>query len=126
MDLHTKLRVLMAVSDVSQKELAALINIPYATLNTYFIGRNNPPNKVLVKIAEYFNVSIDFLLNEKYGFYIDLKNNTHHKVAEKPPAYPAEEESEDVKELLKIIREALKDPRKKSLLKQFIDALIQE
>ena len=45
-----------------QKEVATNLNIGLSTLSQYETGSREPDYNTLVKIAEYFNVSTDYLL----------------------------------------------------------------
>ncbi|WP_089610064.1 LexA family protein [Dehalobacterium formicoaceticum] len=46
----------------SQKELSGMLNIAQNTLSQYETGTREPDNKILIKIADFFNVSTDYLL----------------------------------------------------------------
>ena len=47
---------------VTQKELADYLGLSAQSVSYYRQGRNSPDPKTLVKIAQYFNVSTDYLL----------------------------------------------------------------
>lgn len=47
---------------LTQEELAKALNISRSALSLYEIGKRDPDTETLKKIAEYFNVSIDYLL----------------------------------------------------------------
>ena len=47
---------------LSQKELAALLEIKPTTFNGYETGAHDPKSDILVKIAKQCNTSVDFLL----------------------------------------------------------------
>lgn len=57
------LRELIEQHDMSQKELAQILNITPAALGNYIHNTREPDYKILLRIAEYFNVSTDFLLH---------------------------------------------------------------
>lgn len=48
--------------DLNQEDVAKAIGIPRSTYCNYESGRRNIPNQVLFDLANYFNVSIDYLL----------------------------------------------------------------
>lgn len=48
--------------NISRKELAAFLNISVSTLGMYEQGRREPNIDMLIKLADYFNVSLDFLV----------------------------------------------------------------
>ena len=47
---------------ISQKELADYLNITQVQISKYELGKNEPDLNTTKKIAEYFNVTIDYLL----------------------------------------------------------------
>lgn len=48
--------------DISQKQLAKIINISPSTIGMYEQNRRVPSPEILKLIADYFNVSVDYLL----------------------------------------------------------------
>ncbi|MBR4212127.1 MAG: helix-turn-helix transcriptional regulator, partial [Oscillibacter sp.] len=47
---------------LSQKDFAAIVNIAPNTLSQYETGKREPDLKTLSKLADYFGVSVDYLL----------------------------------------------------------------
>lgn len=47
---------------MSQLELAKALNISNTTLSQYENGLRTPSDEIKIKIANYFNVSVDYLL----------------------------------------------------------------
>lgn len=61
-----KLRKLRENSKLFQKDISKDLNISTSTIGMYEQGRREPDNSTLKKIANYFGVSTDYLLdNEK-------------------------------------------------------------
>lgn len=61
-----KLRVLRENKGILQKDLGEILGVSTSTIGMYEQGRREPDNGTLKKIANYFEVSIDYLLdNEK-------------------------------------------------------------
>lgn len=56
-----RLKIARIKSGFTQKEVASAINIGHATLSTYESGRNEPSLDVIGTLAEYYNVSVDWL-----------------------------------------------------------------
>lgn len=48
--------------NLSQAELAKIINVATSTLGMYETGKREPNNEMLSRIADYFNVTTDYLL----------------------------------------------------------------
>lgn len=64
-----RLRQLTAGTGKNQNDMAAALRMSAPTLNRYLVGKRSPDLPYVVKIAEYFNVSVDWLLGlngEKY------------------------------------------------------------
>lgn len=50
-------------NDLSQESLAEILNIPQRTYSNYETGARTIPFDILIMIADYYDVSIDYLLN---------------------------------------------------------------
>lgn len=57
-----RLKQLRQEKGITQATLALQLNIAKTTLASYEQGKNEPSLQMLIKIAEYFNVSLDYLL----------------------------------------------------------------
>ena len=57
-----RIRDLREDRDLSQKELAVLLDIHQTTYSDYELGNLNVPIPVLHKLANFYNVSVDYLL----------------------------------------------------------------
>ena len=57
------LRVIRKKKKYSQLKVATDLNISREALSYYETGKRNPDLQMLRKLSEYFNVSIDFLVN---------------------------------------------------------------
>lgn len=56
------IRNLREDNDKLQVELAAYLNIKQTTYSKYELGKINIPVEVLIKLADYYDVSIDYLV----------------------------------------------------------------
>jgi len=57
-----RIRDLREDRDLSQKELAALLDVHQTTYSDYELGNLNVPITALHKLADFYNVSVDYLL----------------------------------------------------------------
>ena len=57
-----KLRDLREDHDLSQAQLAAILRVHQTTYSDYELGRLNVPVAVLHALADYYGVSVDYLL----------------------------------------------------------------
>ena len=60
----SKLRALMSETGTSQETLANYIGVTRQSVGYYAQGQSSPDWKGLVKIAEFFNVSLDYLMTD--------------------------------------------------------------
>lgn len=56
------IRDLREDNDKTQTDIANYLNIKQTTYSKYELGKINIPIEVFIKLAEYYNVSVDYLL----------------------------------------------------------------
>ena len=56
------IRNLREDNDKVQVELAEYLNVKQTTYSKYELGKINVPVEVLIKLADYYNVTIDYLV----------------------------------------------------------------
>ena len=68
------LQELRKARKLSQKEVAAHLNIPATTYNTYESGRTEPPIEILVRLSHLYGMPIDFIVqrDRTYGTAEDV------------------------------------------------------
>lgn len=68
------LQELRKAQKLSQKEVAAYLNIPATTYNTYESGRTEPPIEILVRLSHLYSMPIDFIVqrDRTYGTADDV------------------------------------------------------
>lgn len=49
---------------ITAKQLAKVLNVSESTISLYENGKREPDLKTLLNIAEYFNVSVDYLIGK--------------------------------------------------------------
>ncbi|MCL1919179.1 MAG: helix-turn-helix domain-containing protein [Peptococcaceae bacterium] len=57
-----RLKELRKQKNLSQKALGEIIGLSKRGIQNYESGINNPTSEVLSKLADYFDVSVDYLL----------------------------------------------------------------
>jgi DNA-binding XRE family transcriptional regulator len=57
------LKILRESKNELQTDLAKILGVSRQTIGSYELGRNEPNFKILKKIAQHYNVSIDYLIN---------------------------------------------------------------
>lgn len=59
---YERIRYLREDHDLSQQQLADYLNISQRTYSYYESGQHNMPLAILVKLADYYHTSVDYLL----------------------------------------------------------------
>lgn len=59
------LRQLRKERNISMKELGLVVGVAESTISLYENGKRQPDNATLGKLADYFNVSVDYLLGRE-------------------------------------------------------------
>jgi transcriptional regulator with XRE-family HTH domain len=87
MQFGDTLRWLIDETEITQKKLAEDLHVAASTIANYVSGLREPDYDTLKRIALYFNVSIDYLLDHhpKQGTN-DLESDLLHTFRSLPPA----------------------------------------
>ena len=65
MKFNERLRTLREVRELSQTEVAKVINVSQRVYSNYECGQVEPSIQSLIALADFFNVSLDYLLCRK-------------------------------------------------------------
>ena len=63
--MYPRIRNLREDKDLTQEELAKLLNISQTTYSRYESGALDIPSQSLIQLAQYYSTSIDYLLGLK-------------------------------------------------------------
>lgn len=69
--MYNRIRELREDRDLTQKQIGEILNMSQTGYNQYEIGKNDIPTHILIKLALFYNTSIDYLLgltNEKLPY----------------------------------------------------------
>lgn len=101
--LHERIKIERLKKKLSQEELSKIIGVTQQAVGKWERARAMPDNDILLKLADFFNVSVDYLLGrstsiqepyapglspdelaliEKYRRMKDNEKDTMHKVAD--------------------------------------------
>lgn len=61
--MYYRIRDLREDADLSQEQLAKLLNVSQTTYSRYETGKLDIPTQSLIKLAKYYSTSIDYLVN---------------------------------------------------------------
>ena len=62
--MYQRIRDLREDNDKNQTEIAKMLGMSQTGYSKYETGENDVPTAVLIKLARYYNTSIDYLLGE--------------------------------------------------------------
>ncbi|MGN0342568.1 MAG: helix-turn-helix domain-containing protein [Roseburia sp.] len=62
MNIGTRIKCLLEEENMTQKELADILHISASTLNGYIKKGKEPDYAILIRLANYFNTTTDYLL----------------------------------------------------------------
>lgn len=79
--LGEKLKELRTQKNLSQNQLANILNVHKATISLYESGSRYPSYNILKATARYFHVSTDYLLQMNPVRTLDVSNLTDEQVA---------------------------------------------
>lgn len=76
-DFSNRLKKLRIEKNLLQRELAEMLNLTRPAITYYELGKRFPDQGTLKKIADFFDVSIDYLVGR-----IDFRNPNIHELKE--------------------------------------------
>jgi transcriptional regulator with XRE-family HTH domain len=62
--MYKRLRDLREDIDMNQTQIAKMLGMSQTGYSKYEMGENDIPTAILIKLARYYNTSIDYLLGE--------------------------------------------------------------
>lgn len=80
---YNKLKELRRNKDMLQKDLAKVLNVSVSTVSMWEVGSNQPSGDDIKKIANLFNVSTDYLLDNEDNKTVVKNNEVLQEVADK-------------------------------------------
>ena len=60
--MYKRIRYLREDRDLSQKEIAKILNMSQTGYSKYEVGTNDIPTKILIQLAKFYNTSVDYIL----------------------------------------------------------------
>ncbi|MFL8712597.1 helix-turn-helix domain-containing protein [Clostridioides sp. GD02377] len=73
MNFGQRLKEMRVQKNLTGEELGKILNVTKVAISNWESGRRFPSQDILISIADYFDISLDFLLcreNEKQAFFI--------------------------------------------------------
>lgn len=63
--MKNRIRELRKAQGLTMKELGAVVGLAESTISQYETGKRQPDNETLLRLGEFFGVSVDFLLGSE-------------------------------------------------------------
>lgn len=60
--MFSRIRDLREDADLTQKEMAKILNCSQQVYSNYELGQRDIPTSILIALAEYYNVTTDYIL----------------------------------------------------------------
>ena len=60
--MYGRIKEIREDNDKTQKELAKILNCSQQVYSNYELGQRDIPTDILIKLAAYYNVSVDYIL----------------------------------------------------------------
>lgn len=122
MQIGSRIRSLRELTGMQQQELCSILDIEQSTLANYESGRRIPNDEIKIKIANYFNVTLDYLFDrdmpssdpEHKKAPSDLKEVLEEPMLMFEGELVTETDKEVLKQMLIAMREAKKKLEKKA------------
>lgn len=100
------LSILLEERNITQRELAEKIDVTEVTISRYLSGERSPRIEIVNKIANYFKVSVDYLLGRT-----DIKNPSslqseidfHVGLSKSEESTLTEDEKEEIRNFAKFV-----------------------
>ena len=63
--LYKRIRDLREDKDLTQKQMSEILNCSQQVYSNYELGQRDIPTEILIRLAEYHNVTTDYILGIK-------------------------------------------------------------
>ena len=60
--MYNRIRDLRTDSDLTQKQVAEILNCSQQVYSNYELGQRDVPTEILIALANYYSVSVDYIL----------------------------------------------------------------
>jgi transcriptional regulator with XRE-family HTH domain len=74
MDCSKRIKSLRKEAKISQTELASLLGVSKQTVSNYETGMRKPGLGIVIKVANIFNVSVDYIIGRDDDYKVIHKN----------------------------------------------------
>jgi transcriptional regulator with XRE-family HTH domain len=109
--LADRLKELRKSNDLNQAELGKVLGVGKTTISMYENGNSTPNDEIKLKIAEYFDVSLDYLLGKTNikNYETNNKNSTIALHSDHEYDYLPKEAKEEINNFIEYIKTKYKN-----------------
>ncbi len=65
--IYKRIRDLREDRDLTQREMGEILSCSQRVYSNYERGELDIPTEILIKLADFYNVSVDYILNRTYN-----------------------------------------------------------
>lgn len=91
-----RIKELRESKGISMKEAARLLDLPYTTYVNYEKGLREPTSELLIQIADFFGVSIDYLIGRSAYSKPEVSEIHNDKKTSEVPMAPAHDQNHNI------------------------------
>jgi transcriptional regulator with XRE-family HTH domain len=102
-----RIKILRETKGLSQKELGTIVNKGDSTVRMWELGNSEPDNSTLIILANYFNVSVDYLLGRSDDCSEEKALGINNEEQKEKPVADSNGQNEKERRLLEMFRELL-------------------
>jgi transcriptional regulator with XRE-family HTH domain len=106
----SKLKELREKHNITQEEFGKILKVTKGTISNWEMNRTQPPFDTLKQIADYFGVSIDYLLDVDYNKLDKLKTSLKENGMMQGDDL-SQEELEKILRMMKLLIRAIEDEK---------------
>ena len=118
MKIGDRIKTLREAKGLQQLELCAILDIEQSTLANYESGRRIPNDEIKIKIANYFDVSLDYLLGRDNQQVYNTPADIKRILSEQVVMFDGEAVTESNKAIIKQMLTAMNEVQRQKKMKK--------
>lgn len=112
--LGKRIKKLREKNNLNQLELSKILNISNTTLSQYEAGNRTPNDEIKEKVADYFNVSVDYLLGRTEICSPEVENSKKDRCYVIDVSDLPEEAIKQIEDYIEYIRQKYSSAKRKN------------
>ncbi len=103
-----RIKKLRENKNLNQLEFSKILNISNTTLSQYEAGNRTPSDEIKEKVADYFNVSVDYLLGRTEKYSIEAEDSKEEKFFSFDVSNLPEEAIKQIEDYIEFVKQKYK------------------